>query len=157
MSGKTKRREDDGASDGESEGHAPSKKIIKKDSDEDSDTIIVCEISKNRRVSVRNWQGRIVVDIREFYVKDGKQMPGKKGHSIGLNPLFAGIGDLCIEAQPPSEFGSTSSTIARYLFSSSFLATVTPLVDRNKGLSAMCCLVIAFFALLPEIDNIVSR
>ena len=39
----------------------------------------ILQISKNRRVTVRNWQGKIVVDIREFYVKDGKQMPGKKG------------------------------------------------------------------------------
>ncbi|KAG9129226.1 hypothetical protein Leryth_006481 [Lithospermum erythrorhizon] len=47
--------------------------------DNDSDTIVVCEISKNRRVSVRNWNGKIFVDIREFYVKDGKTLPGKKG------------------------------------------------------------------------------
>jgi hypothetical protein len=50
-----------------------------------ADDIVVCEISKNRRVSVRNWQGKIVVDIREFYVKDGKQMPGKKGISLPLD------------------------------------------------------------------------
>ncbi|KAF8405683.1 hypothetical protein HHK36_007760 [Tetracentron sinense] len=61
------------------EGAAPPKKNFKKESD-DSDDVVVCEISKNRRVSVRNWQGKVVVDIREFYVKDGKQMPGKKGH-----------------------------------------------------------------------------
>ncbi|CAL5365748.1 unnamed protein product [Camellia sinensis] len=65
-----------------SDGDAPPKKISKKDSadddSDDGDDVVVCEISKNRRVSVRNWQGKIVVDIREFYVKDGKQMPGKK-------------------------------------------------------------------------------
>ncbi|XP_011653896.1 RNA polymerase II transcriptional coactivator KIWI isoform X2 [Cucumis sativus] len=71
-SGKRKGDEDD-----VSEGDAPPSKTFKKDSD-DTDEIVVCELSKNRRVMVRNWQGKIVVDIREFYVKDGKQMPGKK-------------------------------------------------------------------------------
>jgi hypothetical protein len=28
---------------------------------------------------VRVWQGKVWIDIREFYVKDGKQLPGKKG------------------------------------------------------------------------------
>lgn len=37
------------------------------------------QISKNRRVSVRNWNSKIWIDIREFYVKDGKTLPGKKG------------------------------------------------------------------------------
>ncbi|XP_072057654.1 RNA polymerase II transcriptional coactivator KIWI isoform X2 [Arachis hypogaea] len=87
MSSKGKRKEEhDNASDGDSEGHAPPKKTSKTATttnadSEDPDSIVVCEISKNRRVSVRNWQGRIVVDIREFYVKDGKQLPGKKGYA----------------------------------------------------------------------------
>ncbi|QCE15119.1 RNA polymerase II transcriptional coactivator KIWI-like [Vigna unguiculata] len=85
MSGKAKRRDEDGASDADSEGHAPPKKTFKKDSDEESDSIVVCEISKNRRVSVRNWQGKVVVDIREFYSKDGKQLPGKKGISLTMD------------------------------------------------------------------------
>ncbi|GFY87469.1 ssDNA-binding transcriptional regulator [Actinidia rufa] len=78
MSKRGKRKDEEGyASDGE----APPKKASKKDSgdDSDDDNIVICEISKNRRVSVRNWQGKVVVDIREFYVKDGKQLPGKKG------------------------------------------------------------------------------
>ncbi|MQL82054.1 hypothetical protein Taro_014530 [Colocasia esculenta] len=45
----------------------------------DDDGIVVCDISRNRRVSVRSWQGKVVVDIREFYMKDGKEFPGKKG------------------------------------------------------------------------------
>ncbi|KAG6603408.1 RNA polymerase II transcriptional coactivator KIWI, partial [Cucurbita argyrosperma subsp. sororia] len=81
MSARGKRKDDE---DHVSEGDAPPKKTFRKDSDE-TDEIVVCEISKNRRVMVRNWQGKIVVDIREFYVKDGKQMPGKKGISLSLD------------------------------------------------------------------------
>ncbi|XP_028770081.1 RNA polymerase II transcriptional coactivator KIWI-like [Neltuma alba] len=85
MSERGKRKDDqDHASDGDSEGHAPPKKFQKKDSG-DSDDIVVCEISKNRRVTVRTWNGRIWVDIREFYVKDGKQLPGKKGISLSID------------------------------------------------------------------------
>ncbi|KAI3523943.1 hypothetical protein L2E82_04007 [Cichorium intybus] len=69
--------------------HAPPKKTSKKDSSGDDsgdeDNIFICDVSKNRRVSVRNWQGRVVVDIREFYMKDGKQMPGKKGISLSMD------------------------------------------------------------------------
>ncbi|GFP90623.1 RNA polymerase ii transcriptional coactivator kiwi [Phtheirospermum japonicum] len=77
MSRKGKKREEDEAL---SEGDEPPRKTSKTDnSSDDSDQVIVCELSKNRRVSVRNWQGKVVVDIREFYVKDGKELPGKKG------------------------------------------------------------------------------
>lgn len=82
MSGRGKRKEEgekERGSDGDSEGYGPPKKAPKNDSDDDADDVVVCEISKNRRVTVRNWQGKIVVDIREFYVKDGKTLPGKKG------------------------------------------------------------------------------
>ncbi|KAI0494401.1 hypothetical protein KFK09_024535 [Dendrobium nobile] len=60
-------------------------KFAKTDSDDGSGDIVVCELSKGRRVTVRNWQGRIVVDIREFYFKDGKELPGKKGISLPLD------------------------------------------------------------------------
>ncbi|XP_045821621.1 RNA polymerase II transcriptional coactivator KIWI-like [Trifolium pratense] len=87
MSGTTgkgkKRDEHDTTSDGDAETHAPPKKSIKKDSDKDSPgDIFVAELSKNRKVSVRIWQGKVWVDIREFYDKDGKQCPGKKGISL---------------------------------------------------------------------------
>lgn len=28
---------------------------------------------------MRNWNGNVVVDFREFFLKDGKQLPTKKG------------------------------------------------------------------------------
>ncbi|KAK6923713.1 Transcriptional coactivator p15 (PC4), C-terminal [Dillenia turbinata] len=83
MSRRPKRKDgEDIASDGDSDGNAPPKKSSKKGSSDDSDDIV---ISKNRRVTVRNWQGKVVVDIREFYVKDGKQVPGKKGISLTMD------------------------------------------------------------------------
>ncbi|KAM7275716.1 hypothetical protein ACFE04_017582 [Oxalis oulophora] len=53
--------------------------------DADDDNLVVCEISKNRRVSVRNWQGKVWIDIRECYQKDGNTLPGKKGISISVD------------------------------------------------------------------------
>ncbi|KAJ4715227.1 RNA polymerase II transcriptional coactivator [Melia azedarach] len=86
MSWKGKRKEEEEyASDGSDNGHAPPKKASRTDAADDSDDIVVCEISKNRRVSVRNWQGKVWIDIREFYVKDGKQFPGKKGISLSVD------------------------------------------------------------------------
>ena len=40
------------------------------------------EISKTRRLTVREWKGKTMVDIREFYEKEGRLHPGKKGISL---------------------------------------------------------------------------
>ncbi|CAN0891135.1 RNA polymerase II transcriptional coactivator KIWI [Linum grandiflorum] len=85
MSGRFKRKEvEENASDEEGRAPAP-RKASKVDASEDSDEIVVCDISHNRRVKVRNWQGKVWVDIREFYTKDGKQLPGKKGISLSVD------------------------------------------------------------------------
>lgn len=36
------------------------------------------EISKMRRVNVSSFRGRTMVNIREYYEKDGQELPGKK-------------------------------------------------------------------------------
>ncbi|KAL0909849.1 hypothetical protein M5K25_020754 [Dendrobium thyrsiflorum] len=60
-------------------------KLAKTDSDDRNGDIVVCELSKSRRVTVRSWQGKPMVDIREFYEKDGKELPGKKGITLPLD------------------------------------------------------------------------
>lgn len=49
---------------------------------EGEDTVI--DLGKNRRLTVRSFKGKVYVDIREFYMKDDKMLPGKKG--ISLSP-----------------------------------------------------------------------
>jgi hypothetical protein len=46
------------------------------------------QISKNKKVSVRSWKGRVYVDLREFYVKDGKTLPTRKGTTSDFCPLL---------------------------------------------------------------------
>ncbi|CAA6660410.1 unnamed protein product [Spirodela intermedia] len=93
---KGKKRQDEESPTGanDSDGGPPRKKAA---TGSDEDDIVVCDISKNRRVSVRCWQGKIVVDIREFYSKDGKELPGKKGISLTMdqwNILKDHIGEI---------------------------------------------------------------
>ncbi|CAI9111773.1 OLC1v1012089C3 [Oldenlandia corymbosa var. corymbosa] len=100
MSKRGKKREDEdlGSEDEEPKRMKKSSKAAADDSDDaDADDIVVCEISKNRRVTVRNWQGKLVVDIREFYVKDGKQLPGKKGISLTMD-------QVCFNSSPHLTF-----------------------------------------------------
>ncbi|KAF8584840.1 hypothetical protein K439DRAFT_1389081 [Ramaria rubella] len=42
------------------------------------------ELSQYRRVTVRRYSGRMLIDLREFYEKDGVKNPGKKGISLTL-------------------------------------------------------------------------
>ena len=34
---------------------------------------------------MRSWNGKVMVDLREFYVKDGKDLPTRKGIVVTLS------------------------------------------------------------------------
>lgn len=44
------------------------------------------ELDNYKRVTIREFRGKTFIDIREFYQKDGQQLPGKKG--ITLSPAL---------------------------------------------------------------------
>lgn len=47
--------------------------------------VLICELSKNRRISVGQYAGKKLVDIREYYEKNGDMLPGKKGISLTVD------------------------------------------------------------------------
>ncbi|KAJ5824422.1 ssDNA-binding transcriptional regulator [Penicillium robsamsonii] len=47
------------------------------------------EISKMRRVTISSFRGKTQVNIREYYEKDGQELPGKKGISMPVNQFAA--------------------------------------------------------------------
>lgn len=62
------------------------------------------EISKMRRVTISSFRGKTMVNVREYYEKDGQELPGKKvssprpklqphgvGSWIALMPILQGI------------------------------------------------------------------
>ncbi|XP_012676594.1 SUB1 regulator of transcription a [Clupea harengus] len=60
-----------------------SKSSSKDDKDDKDDNMF--QIGKMRYASVRNFKGKVLIDIREYWMdQDGEMKPGRKG--ISLNP-----------------------------------------------------------------------
>ncbi|KAF3448729.1 hypothetical protein FNV43_RR09442 [Rhamnella rubrinervis] len=43
---------------------------------------IICKLSEKRKVTVQEFRGKTLVSIREYYRKDGKELPTSKGISL---------------------------------------------------------------------------
>ncbi|KAL2221440.1 putative RNA polymerase II transcriptional coactivator [Thermoascus aurantiacus ATCC 26904] len=64
----------------------------------DSNGDVYWEISRLRRVTVSSFKGRTMVNIREYYEKDGNELPGKKGISMPVDQ-FATLVSLLPEIE----------------------------------------------------------
>lgn len=75
----------------------PDDRVVAKKKKEDSSSTVVSsrklktkngesywELDRFKRATVREFKGKIYVDLREFYDKGGEILPGKKGISLKL-------------------------------------------------------------------------
>ncbi|KAH7550105.1 hypothetical protein JRO89_XS13G0136200 [Xanthoceras sorbifolium] len=46
---------------------------------DDEGNLIVCKLSDKRRVTIQDFRGKTLISIREYYRKDGKELPSSKG------------------------------------------------------------------------------
>merc|ERR1719263_1816573 len=58
---------------------APVPQLATKNTNVSDGDLLKLEITPNRLAKVRTFKGRMLVDIREHYSKDGQLLPGKKG------------------------------------------------------------------------------
>lgn len=60
------------------------------------------ELSSRRRVTVRTYRNSTLIDIREYYEKDGKHLPGRKGISLSLDQ-FNTLAEIMPEIQAAAD------------------------------------------------------
>ncbi|CAK9143149.1 unnamed protein product [Ilex paraguariensis] len=61
---------------------AGEKELEYDDDDDDDGDLIICRLTKSRRVTITDFRGKTLVSIREYYRKDGKELPTSKGISL---------------------------------------------------------------------------
>ncbi|EED21770.1 RNA polymerase II transcriptional coactivator, putative [Talaromyces stipitatus ATCC 10500] len=60
----------------------------------DANGDIYWDISSHRRVTISEFRGKSMVNIREYYEKDGQELPGKKGISLPIEQFSALVSHL---------------------------------------------------------------
>ncbi|PKA45743.1 RNA polymerase II transcriptional coactivator KELP [Apostasia shenzhenica] len=63
---------------------------------DDEGNLIVCRLSNKRKVTVQDFRGKTLVSIREYFEKDGRQLPTSKG-SYCCFDLCPDLKLLCLE------------------------------------------------------------
>ncbi|GIY92595.1 activated RNA polymerase II transcriptional coactivator p15 [Caerostris extrusa] len=78
--------EDSDSDSGPDDRNPPAKKgkMEKASAASTSDDNEMFKLSKYRYVNVREFRGKLMVDIREYYEKDGDMKPGKKGICLNM-------------------------------------------------------------------------
>jgi len=90
---KKEHKERDRESSSKSKPSSSSSRSSKKREEEDEEEEDSWSLEKNKFVKIREFKGKIYVDIREFYEKNGQLLPGKKGISLPVDQWkkFCGI------------------------------------------------------------------
>ena len=74
--------------------------------------MFLLQLSTKRRVTLQEFRGKTLVSIREYYMKDGKELPSSKGiHLFQSYKLF-----LCVCRNFLDELRFVSSFLISFLF-----------------------------------------
>ncbi|XP_020203524.1 RNA polymerase II transcriptional coactivator KELP [Cajanus cajan] len=74
--------DDDDDDDEEEEEQQQQQGVSKGKEYNDDGDLIICRLSDKRKVTIQDFRGKTLVSIREYYKKDGKELPTSKGISL---------------------------------------------------------------------------